>query len=273
MQIGEFSQLSGLSVRMLRHYDEIGLLPPAACDAATGYRRYEAAQLQEAHRIKALKSLGLTLDQVHRLLNDELTVEELSGMLKMESERARSERNEAQRRLDELQRQLVDVRLDGRLNEVDLIERSVPAAPFLAVRLVAADLSEAMDVVGQVVEASVAEGIEGPVTVVSHVSSFIDTDLDMSVGFDRSGLTGPLSVGGLVLEERELPAVERMITAVHHGEHEVGHRLSHLAIARWLEHHNAELVGGAREIIHHPASLATGSGTVEIQFPVAGAAI
>lgn len=45
LKIGEFSKLSRVSVRMLRHYDEIGLLPPASIDSATGYRYYSEDQL------------------------------------------------------------------------------------------------------------------------------------------------------------------------------------------------------------------------------------
>ena len=43
VQIGEFSKLSRISIRMLRHYDEIGLLVPEETDPWTGYRRYAAA--------------------------------------------------------------------------------------------------------------------------------------------------------------------------------------------------------------------------------------
>ena len=51
LKIGEFSKLSRVSVRMLRHYDEIGLLPPASIDSATGYRYYSEDQLPVAGRI------------------------------------------------------------------------------------------------------------------------------------------------------------------------------------------------------------------------------
>lgn len=45
LKIGDFSKLSRCSVRMLRHYDEIGLLEPAEIDRFTGYRYYSEAQL------------------------------------------------------------------------------------------------------------------------------------------------------------------------------------------------------------------------------------
>ena len=49
IKIGEFTKLSRISIRMLRHYDEIGLLVPEETDPWTGYRRYAAAQLMTAN--------------------------------------------------------------------------------------------------------------------------------------------------------------------------------------------------------------------------------
>ena len=61
LKIGEFSKLSRVSVRMLRHYDEIGLLKPAETDRFTDYRYYREDQLPTAGRIAALKEMRLTL--------------------------------------------------------------------------------------------------------------------------------------------------------------------------------------------------------------------
>src|SRR6202035_5229721 len=81
--IGEFARHGRVSVRMLRHYDTIGLLRPASADAATGYRFYRAGQLAELNRIIALKDLGFTLQQVQAILAEQVSVAELRGMLKL----------------------------------------------------------------------------------------------------------------------------------------------------------------------------------------------
>ena len=59
--IGDFARLGQVSVRMLRHYDAIGLLRPAVVRHA-GYRNYAAGQLARLNRIVALKELGFTLE-------------------------------------------------------------------------------------------------------------------------------------------------------------------------------------------------------------------
>ena len=68
LKIGEFSKLSRVSVRMLRHYDEIGLLKPAEIDRFTEYRYYREDQLPTAGRIAALKDMGFSLADIVRIL-------------------------------------------------------------------------------------------------------------------------------------------------------------------------------------------------------------
>lgn len=58
LKIGEFSGLSRISIRMLRYYDENGLLCPAYIDETSGYRYYEECQLVEAARIAAMRDIG-----------------------------------------------------------------------------------------------------------------------------------------------------------------------------------------------------------------------
>jgi DNA-binding transcriptional MerR regulator len=66
-QIGEFAELSGVSAKTLRYYDEIGVLRPASVDPRTGYRRYIPQQLEDLASILALKNLGVSLAQVQDL--------------------------------------------------------------------------------------------------------------------------------------------------------------------------------------------------------------
>ena len=68
LKIGEFSKLSRVSVRMLRHYDEIGLLKPAEIDRFTDYRYYREDQLPTVCRITALKDMGFLLADIVRIL-------------------------------------------------------------------------------------------------------------------------------------------------------------------------------------------------------------
>jgi DNA-binding transcriptional MerR regulator len=67
--IGRFALATGLSVPTLRHYDEIGLLPPAHVEPATGYRYYQPSQVTVASTIRLLRGIDLPLESIRRLLD------------------------------------------------------------------------------------------------------------------------------------------------------------------------------------------------------------
>ena len=68
-RIGEFAELSGVSTKTLRFYDEIGLLQPAFTDPRTRYRHYLPRQLQDLAGIQALKDLGVTLPEIRSTMS------------------------------------------------------------------------------------------------------------------------------------------------------------------------------------------------------------
>lgn len=93
--IGTVARLAQVSARTLRHYHEIGLLTPAYVDAATGYRHYTPEQVARLHRILVLRDLGVPLSAVGSLIDDDVTAEQLRGILLLR-------RAEARDRLDPL---------------------------------------------------------------------------------------------------------------------------------------------------------------------------
>jgi F-type H+-transporting ATPase subunit beta len=80
-KIGLFAKLCQVSVSALRYYDEIGLLKPVYVDAYTGYRYYAAEQIPRLNRIASFKELGLSLDAIIRLLDEEVPPGRLREML------------------------------------------------------------------------------------------------------------------------------------------------------------------------------------------------
>ena len=68
LRIGEFVELSSISINMLRNYDKIGLLVPRYIDNASGYRYYDKEQLLQANQILALKEMGFGLDEIKKIM-------------------------------------------------------------------------------------------------------------------------------------------------------------------------------------------------------------
>jgi DNA-binding transcriptional MerR regulator len=89
--IGTVARLGQVSVRTLRHYDDLGLLEPAHVDPATGYRYYTPDQVLRLHRILVLRDLGVPLSEIGRLIDDDVTVEQLRGILRLRQAEARAQ--------------------------------------------------------------------------------------------------------------------------------------------------------------------------------------
>jgi len=68
VNIGDFARMTFLSVKALRHYHEVGLLPPAEVDPDSGYRRYRLEQVPTAQVIRRLRELGMSLDEVRAVI-------------------------------------------------------------------------------------------------------------------------------------------------------------------------------------------------------------
>ncbi len=80
--IGEFSERSGISKRMLRHYDKLDLFSPIALNEENGYRYYCEDQMIELRKIQFLKDLGFTLSTIKELLSKPVNLLEFLDLLK-----------------------------------------------------------------------------------------------------------------------------------------------------------------------------------------------
>jgi len=99
LKIGDFSKLSRVSIRMLRHYDDIGLLKPAEIDHFTGYRYYREDQLLTMGRITALKEMGFALADIVRILEIYDDREKLDAFLSVREKELADQAKETEHRL------------------------------------------------------------------------------------------------------------------------------------------------------------------------------
>lgn len=134
LRIGEFARRGRVSVKAVRHYATVGLLPPVYVDAATGYRYYAPAQLDTLNRLMVFRALGLSLERIRPLLQDEPSPELLRSLL--------AERRAAvARRLEAEQAQLAAIearirQIESRAPAYKVVVRDVPAAFVASVRRV-----------------------------------------------------------------------------------------------------------------------------------------
>ena len=134
LKIGEFSKLSRISIRLLRQYDESGLLIPEAVDPFTGYRYYSEYQLPTANRITALKDMGFTKNAISEVLDCYGDPASLERCLRLKRAEAASSLEEAEQRLRLLDTALERLRKDEAKMKYDVTVKTVPERTVASVR-------------------------------------------------------------------------------------------------------------------------------------------
>jgi DNA-binding transcriptional MerR regulator len=272
-RIGDFSKIARVSGRLLRYYDEIGLLNPAFIDPQTGYRYYSAQQLPQLNRILVLKELGLSLDQVARLVARETSTNEIRSMLVQRKAQIEQSVQEEMERLRVVETRLQQIDAYGQLLEPDVVLKSISPQPFLALREVLPGMDaqrrlvqSIATVVPQIVEAHSLDHI----AIVAHSPIYDPDALDVEVGYLLTG-KAPESVRlseKRVLTIRTLPAIKTMATFAYEGQISGLHQ-GHSTLGTWVEQKNWHIVGMGREIlIQLPESSMDDNVLVEVQLPV-----
>lgn len=275
--IGDFSRLARVSGRLLRYYDEIGLLKPAHVDTFTGYRHYSAAQLPRLNRILVLKDLGFSLEEIAKLVGEHVSGDALRGMLLMRrSEVERALATEVER-LRGIEMRIAQVDAEGQLAAEDVIIRSEPARHFLAIRQTVPSFQAARSLIRTVAETvphRIPNDAMGPLMAVAHAAEFEADAIDVEIGFALEQPTKrkvDLSGHG-VMTLHELPAVERMATCVRIGLPEHAHLIT-ARIARAIETTGDRLAGPSREVfLERPRFDRMQDSVVEMQFPITAVA-
>ena len=272
-RIGEFSIIAQVSGRLLRYYDEIGLLVPEYTDPQSGYRYYSARQLPRLNRILAAKELGFSLEQIARLLDQEVSTEEMRGMLALRKAQIEQAMHEEAERLRVVESRLRQLEEAGRVQEPDVILKSVPAQRFLSLREVLPSLGAVRELVGQIyakVPKAVGAGNLGNIAMLVHFPVFDPNALDFEVGYLLGG-KAPQSVQlseGRMLTQRELPALESAATLAHMGPTSDLHRTYGL-LAGWLEAHGFQIAGMSRQVMMQlPLESVESEAVIELQVPV-----
>jgi len=276
-RIGEFAQIAQVSGRQLRFYDQLGLLQPAHTDPETGYRYYSIRQLPRLNSILALKELGLSLEQIAPLLKDAISPTELRAMLTLKrAELERSLRAE-EARLRHIESRIAQIDRQGGIEGYDVVVKSVPATPFLALRCSSDSMDEVVSMIRTVAEEGgrqIKPALRDKLMVVAR-NDCDEDKLDLDIGFSLTRESNAVVrvAGDLALRPSELPAVPAMATIVRPGTNAESHK-SFGTVGSWIEANKYEIAGPCREVFLEPITGPPGfeGALVEIQFPIRPAA-
>jgi DNA-binding transcriptional MerR regulator len=270
-RIGDFSRIARVSARLLRFYDELGLLRPAHADPQTGYRYYTIEQLAQLNRITVLKELGFSLEQIGDMLKAPPAAAELRNMLLLRrNDIERALAAEAQR-LRNIETRIAQIETEGALSQDDVVERPEPAHQLLSVRRVVPSFAEARSLIGVLRDQSravlpKAHGCQ--LVVVAHAPEFESDQLDVEFGYAVDALAPKAPPRSSDLSLRELPAVQRMAVCVRVGLPEDAHAVT-AKIGAFVAANGDVLDGPSREVfLQAPDPQRMHEAVVEMQFPV-----
>ena len=139
IRIGIFSRISQVPVSTLRYYDAVGLMKAAYIDNYTGYRYYTIDQLSRIHRILALKEMGLSLEEIQKMLEEALPMTELRGMLRLKQAELRQQLQEETERLNRLENWLNQIEQEESMPEYEVIVKKVEPISVFSIRDVIPD--------------------------------------------------------------------------------------------------------------------------------------
>lgn len=278
-RIGDFSQLGQVSVRTLRHYDELKLLEPAHTDPLTDYRYYTIEQLPRLNRIVALKDLGFSLKEIRSFLKQDLSLSELREMLEHKQLELTEQLRAENARLTRLQTRLQHIERENAPLGYDVTLKKVAATTVFSKRYAVPDLSE-MDVYCTLFYTELYAVLNAqklvpvaPEFILYHTREYVTKNVDIEVAVvlgrdDAERLELPHDDSFTV---RRWQGAKTAASVVYQGHfYELGGAAR--ALMLWTGLNGYESVGAAREVHLSGPIVETGkdkSVVIELQIPVA----
>lgn len=248
-KIGEFSKLTQVSIRMLRYYDETGLLKPAQIDKFTGYRFYSVDQIPILHRIIFLRDSGFQISEIAAAIKNwdkDYIIEELKNKQRAIEAQIKTE----QQRSMKIDRAIGDFTKEQMTICCNVTLRRIPNYPALTLRKTISDYFAEGQLWMELGERMEREHFRLPQNVLNfaiyHDVEYKEADVDVEV---CTVLDDP---GTYLNSElfRVTEEVETMACFMVYGPFDnIGPAFE--SFAHWLiEHEQYKMAGLNRQIVH-----------------------
>lgn len=270
LRISDFAQISRISPKALRLYDRLGLLKPAQVDDCNGYRYYSANQLPRLNRILVFKELGFSLEEISRLLDDNISSEEIRGMLRLRQSEIEKRLVEDQMRLAKVEIRLQELEQEDKMSNYEVIVKSIESQLVAATLGVIPNYQECIPIFERLFERTYnyafGQGLKkvGCGIAIYHETKLRDQNIPVEVAvpiFQRIPNNEQMWV-------YELPALETMASVIHQGSFSsIGQAYN--ALLEWVEKNGYQIVGSTREIyLQYERDGDQSQYVTEIQIPV-----
>jgi DNA-binding transcriptional MerR regulator len=251
LKIGEFSRLGQVSVRMLRHYEKLGLLIPKSTNPHSGYRRYTVKQLPILNRILVLKESGFSLHEVKLLINQDLDSKKLEELHQKKQSELEGQIKETHFRLQMVKQRLSQIAEEGSLPQYDVGIKRQDSLEIASIRRLVPHISQ-MDTACREMHLELHSlikknglSITGPELSIYHMQEYTEENLDVETAVAISAPNPGRQYEEL--EIRTLVAEKSVASLIYDGpQSEVNSGV--LSLLSWISKQNLELAGQLREI-------------------------
>ncbi len=276
-KIGDFSKLGQISVRMLRHYDQLGLLKPDHVDKFTGYRYYTAGQLAHLNRVLFFKDLGFSLQQIKDLLSNNLPNDQLRGMLMMKQVELEREVQDSHARLARIQARLRQIEQEGKPPPYEVTTKPAEEMVVASVRQLVPKPQD-MDYYCKQMYTTLYRGLDDigispryPELTFYHNDEYPETDLDVETAVVVSEQYLNAAPEHPHLKIRNAPAEKNVAALVYEGPfRNVGSAV--LVLLNWIGFNEWNISGPVRELhLSGPARIKgelQEKAVLELQIPI-----
>ncbi len=268
LKIGDFSKLSRISIRMLRHYDEIGLLIPASTDDFTSYRYYSEDQLPVAGRIIALKDMGFSLAAIVEILRSYDNPRAIAEYLAVKQVEIQSEVEEARHRLLLLETAIKRLRKDDTAMNYNVISKTLPERYVASVRMIIPAYDQEYILWNTLMTETAALKLQPADNCYSlavfHDEGYKEVDIDVEIQVTAKG--SYTNTKNVVF--KTVPAVE-IASATYKGSYEQLTAVNQ-SVANWVNDNGYEF-NGAMFCIYHVSPAQTQNSdelVTEVCYPV-----
>jgi DNA-binding transcriptional MerR regulator/effector-binding domain-containing protein len=261
LKIGAFSSLSQISIHMLRHYDEIGLLIPVV-DPSTGYRYYHEKQLPVANRIQALKSMGFGLAQIKEILKNYEDDDRLCMYLNDQANTQRDEIARLDKRLLLLESTVLELETYNSAFRESISTKLIPTRKVVSYRgIIPSRQHEGLlwkQLAVECARAKVEMATPSYNIALFHDDEYRDSDVDVEV--QRTVLGSYKTTNGM---QFQTVAEVQVAAMVYQGRYDLL-AIAHEQLIRWIMENHRQVAGKAFNIYHispetepHPDNLVT----------------
>jgi DNA-binding transcriptional MerR regulator len=281
-KIGEFARIAQISVRMLRHYDKLGIIKPLYIDRDTGYRYYSLDQLPRLHRLLALRDLGLSLEQVTHLLDEDVSVSELRGMLRLKEAELRQQISEARLRLERVEQRLERLEEQGSVPQYEVVVKAVPDLFALACHRTLPPLtpqgfgeffyegSNAIRRAGLNYQLVFALSYNAFPVFQRRFSPEWPYQFEAVYTMEQASVPALPLGDGYWLHPKQIPGFGTVASTIHTGPDRTRPQ-AHQALCQWIERHGYAVDGPVRDIYLRrglPDTSDSADHLTEIQYPI-----